>query len=403
MSKAAMKQEGDAEPRYPVGTRFLRTIAWHGETEGIVTSYNGGQYTVNYPSAKIEDELVDIKMLDDATVTTNWNASQLKVGQHVWAFMGKGKHPAIIQAICRSEGEATVRWTGSDTKGDVDLDNLFPMFDDDGEKPSRFSKRKKTPTNYFLYGKDEPIANVFNKQQEQVCKEESCSQEQEAEIKHAKKKQQRRQVFKEESCSQEQGGIKHIKKRPSKKRNVGRIPMIRKRLKKQLSSRKTIRQQSKDDLPGPGWEFDGDCWVSPSLRLEFFTPIDAGKFEAYRVELNGNEVEAYHKYTKYFGEPKCLKGNNLSVKLVKNEDVTNLLSNETEKECNMLWDYYLNPKVRINEELPGGMTIRKKVAECSLLRSKCRFRILVHKKIRALNLENKRGEIYRILKQVRDK
>jgi hypothetical protein len=57
------------------------------------------------------------------------------------------------------------------------------VFDDDGEKPSRFSKRKKTQTNYFLNGKDESTANVFNKQElKHVCKEESRPQEDEADI-----------------------------------------------------------------------------------------------------------------------------------------------------------------------------------------------------------------------------
>jgi hypothetical protein len=387
MSKAAVKQEGDTEPRYPVGTRFLHTVGGWGMAEGVVASYNGQQYTVDYPSMKIEDELVDVKTLDDATVTTNWNAHLLKVGQYVWAFMGKGKHPAVIQAIHPSAGMATVKWTASDSNGDVDLDKLFPMFDDDGEKPSRFSKRKKTQTNYFLNGKDESTANVFNKQElKHVCKEESRPQEDEADIKPKAKIESNYK-------------IKHTKKRPGKKWNVGKAPRKRKILKTHLSPGKTIRQQSKDNLPGPGWEFNGNFWVSPTLGLKF-TAFDACKFEAYRVELDGNEEEAYDKYKKYFGAPRSLKTDSLDKRLVKKEDDTNLLSPDKEEECNMLWEYYLNPKVRTNEELPSGMTIRKKIAQCSLLRSKCRFRHLVHKKILTLNVENKREEVYRILKQV---
>jgi hypothetical protein len=89
------KDESDLDrkqphPQYRVGTQFLRTVPGWGLCEGIVSAYNGESYTVHYPSIELED-LVDTKVLDDATVTTNWNAHLLEEGQHVWACTGKGE------------------------------------------------------------------------------------------------------------------------------------------------------------------------------------------------------------------------------------------------------------------------------------------------------------------------
>ena len=64
-------------------------------------------------------------LLDGATIIKNWDTHLLEEGQHVWAFPGKGKHPAIIQSTNRLDKMAFVKWTISNTTGDVELNNLF--------------------------------------------------------------------------------------------------------------------------------------------------------------------------------------------------------------------------------------------------------------------------------------
>lgn len=73
-----------------------------------------------------------------------------------------------------------------------------------------------------------------------------------------------------------------------------------------------------------------------------------------------------------------------------------------ERELSMLSDYYLNKKVRKDEEIPNGMVLRAKIVRCPLLRSKSEFRRLVHKRIVALQRAGKKSEIHRILKKVVD-
>lgn len=420
-NKATLKQEHDFAPQYPVGTRFLRTLPGWGKLvhmvkhvasinlfilltififacctslgmcEGVVAGYDGEHYTVNYPSIKVEDEIVETKVLDDSTVTTNWNTHTLQPGQNVWACMGKGKHPAIIKTIRKSEERATVKWTTSNTVGDVDLNILFPMYDDDesGEsKQPSYSRRKKMRPNYFVNTKDKPIAL-----QKQCCKEEL---EVDAAFGGGIKSEDN--YAKKLALKQKQYSVVKEKRKPNKKKKKpGRAPRKRKRSHDLIAD--TIcstSQLSDDEVPGPGWKLNGSLWVSPELELEF-TPFEACKLEAYRVEL-GNEVEAYQKYQKYFGASS-------SAKPVKDEGGDNCdvnpFSPKEQKQYDMLWEFFMDPKVRMDEEIPSGMVIRKKVAQCSLLRSKCKFRHLVHKKILALNVENRKKEIFRILTQVR--
>lgn len=80
-----------------------------------------------------------------------------------------------------------------------------------------------------------------------------------------------------------------------------------------------------------------------------------------------------------------------------------LLEKETEEEYKTLWDIYLEPKVRKNEELPGGMCLRQKKATCGLLRCKTStFRKQLHKTIIRLEKKGKKKKILRMLKQMRE-
>lgn len=79
------------------------------------------------------------------------------------------------------------------------------------------------------------------------------------------------------------------------------------------------------------------------------------------------------------------------------------LEKEEEEEYKTLWDIYLEPKVRKNEELPGGMCLRQKIATCGLLRCKTSaFRKQLHKTIIRLEKKGKKKMILRMLKQMRE-
>jgi len=79
------------------------------------------------------------------------------------------------------------------------------------------------------------------------------------------------------------------------------------------------------------------------------------------------------------------------------------LEKEKEEEYKLLWELYLMPKVRKNEELPGGMCLRQKKAICGLLRCKTSlFRKQLHKIIIRLEKEGKKDEIHRMLTQMRE-
>lgn len=365
---------------------FFATVWSSGLCEGEVTFFDGEHYTVNYPSVKIEGEVVDTKMLDDSTLTTNWNTHLLHPGQHVWAFIGKGKHPAIIKSIDLPEETAIVKWTESNWTGSVELRVLFPMFDSDesGEnQPSRFSRRKKMRPNYFVDGNDKPL----------VLKMKSCKEEPKDSVNLSNSIKIKSNYETKQAPTRKQCGKT---RKPGRKKEYRKVMHKRKKTINPDDEQSMKRQYSEGEVPGPGWKIDGSFWLSPDLGLSF-TPFEACKLEAFRIELGGNEAEAYRKYQKFFGAPNSGK----STKDDNKEDETQLPP-ELEKEYAMLWNFYLDPKVRKNEELPNGMIIRKRVAQCSLLRAKCKFRWSVYRKILALNQENKKHAIYRILKQLHD-
>ncbi len=79
------------------------------------------------------------------------------------------------------------------------------------------------------------------------------------------------------------------------------------------------------------------------------------------------------------------------------------LEKEKEEDYKSLWNLYLEPKVRKNEELPSGMRIRQKTATCGLLRCKTsQFRKQLHKTIIRLEREGDHEKIHQMLKQMRD-
>eukprot|EP00970_Alexandrium_tamarense_P019834 scaffold14519_cov290-Alexandrium_tamarense.AAC.1 len=75
---------------------------------------------------------------------------------------------------------------------------------------------------------------------------------------------------------------------------------------------------------------------------------------------------------------------------------------DDEADYNSLWEYYLKPVLRKDEELPSGMVLRHKLVACNMLRFKDdKVRRVLHSKIKCLERSGKRGDIYRILKALR--
>jgi len=427
-----MKRE-DGE-QYPVGTRFLKRVPAWGECQGVITSYDDelDKYTVEYLSINMEEDLDGTQLFHDATIITNWDTHLLHEGQNVWAFQGKGKHPAVIQTINRSDESAFVKWTNSNTTGDVELNNLFPMFDTDSsgeQRTSRHGRRTRKVTDHYIHGGDKPFANEVGKMKRQLAFKEE-SPEVEVKVAATATNDDKHNIMLRQSRRKRMrtnfyihGGDKALAKAITKQSNLRR-PVVCKDesessgddkkpvpthnqgvkklgpMKKKMNSVKTLpkhikEQPSEEEVPGPGWKFKNNHWVSPGIQLKF-TPFQACKFEAYRVELGGDELKAYNKYQKYFG---ASVKSQIQETNMKHED--DELDPQFEDEYNKLWDYYMTKKVRTREEIPNGMTMRKRVVPCPLMRFKNVFRRLLHKKLIALDRSNKKNEIYRILKEVR--
>ena len=78
------------------------------------------------------------------------------------------------------------------------------------------------------------------------------------------------------------------------------------------------------------------------------------------------------------------------------------LSELEESEYKSLWICYMDPVVRMNEEISSGMVIRKKRALCSLLRSKgSTFRQSLHRRILDLAKKGEKVEILQILRDMK--
>ena len=164
--------------------------------------------------------------------------------------------------------------------------------------------------------------------------------------------------------------------------------------------------------------------VSPQEKIEFRCLKPALEFEEIKQQYDGDEVQAFVEYARrkrlagerlYVvnpikhdaraqgrGEPKIqisLSTKSLldkTLPVVKEEEDTDSFQSldsdfeeeitaEVERDYAHLYDYYLRPITRHNEELPSGMILRKKSATCNLLRYKnSTFRRKLHQKIVSL-------------------
>jgi hypothetical protein len=390
-------------PKFRVGTRFLKEVPGRGgEFEGVITSNCNGKYSVTYDDIDFQETVSEEMMCSDSvTVTTNWETDLLKEGQAVWAFIKKNFHPAQILSIRRSEEKALVKWTTSDTKGEVDLHFLFPMFDSDeygGMVTSSKGKRKKMATNFYVVWKaeihrasfqrkskvkEDPEPEVASKKGKGSGKKRikyqsakvKCSNSAKRKASHPVKQSERKMPVKTEDHTEEKEPTKQGEQINSK------APSCR------------PKQEGENYLESKGWVFEGGWWVSPQLKKQFRL-VDAKIFDSVCEKYDRDEATAFCDYINL----KCV---NKSVGTSVKDEVGETEGNTSnENEYTMLWEYYMHQKVRLNEEIPSGIQLRAKIVQCPLLRSKNVFRQQVHKKVLALNRSGKRKEIHRILKKV---
>ena len=201
--------------------------------------------------------------------------------------------------------------------------------------------------------------------------------------------------------------------------------------------------------PGPGWTSikdkitKGNLWISPSLKIIFRYPKYAFEFELIMQRCNGDERQALEMFRGKYHGPIHGKISNLGLLGYKKKEpipdkvsssemqedtFSSSESEESEEESDeyadsdeesldewgdmtsaeieeyeSLYDFYMKPAVRVNEEIAAsGMILRKKTATAFLLRSKNSiFRQKLHKKIVALEKIRRKDEIYRLLTKMK--
>ena len=311
------------------------------------------------------------------------NGHGLKEGDHVWVKHGRESHAAVILSIHRGSKTARVRWSTMNTLiSEVEVRKLSPMFNE--KESSSSNKRQRQETTRYAPP--------------------------ERPVKKAK-----------------------VHRSPSKsslntKVTVNVLPVLKKMAKEEADSNflhknlGTIKKLPSGVSPGPGWTSNlGDWtnrhWISPQMNIKFAYPRAAFKFEQFRRQCNGNEEQALVLYKRTQHRGICSLGR-LGYKKKKDkperfdealeesgelsDEPTESMTTAEEQEYNLLWDYYMKPIVRVNEEVPSGMILRQRTAMCNLLRFKySRFRRKLHKRIISLEKVGRKHEIYQILKELK--
>lgn len=335
----------------------------------------------------------------------------MKEGEHVWDITGKARHTAVIISLRDDEENhrqlAIVRWTTGGAKGEVDVTQLRPMFEDGnvGSAPSPFSRRQRKPTDRFA-----PPPPPSKKVRVGLTATGDRAKELDSD---------------------------YVRK------NLGSFPQVPSGI-----------------PPGPGWtsrlesagRHNRTLWMTPRERITFRVPRQAFEFEGFRRQCNGDERKAlgfYKKLSEAAVKKHCVRshgrfglikkkpplpladieeGDELSrnvqteptnkisptssasefekdAAMGKNNesDQTEKMDLAKEQEYNKLWDYYLKPPTRENEEMPSGMILRVRKKPCNLLRSKNSvFRHKLHAKIMCLYRQGKRAEIFCLLKSLNE-
>ena len=335
-----------------------------------------------------------------------------KEGEHVWVEQGKTRHAAVVVSIpSENTGPkmAKIRWSTMNTLADVEVEHLFPMFDD--KERSASSKRERKRTIRF-----EPPPQL-----------------------HLKK-------IKVHEFSQSV-----VSPRVHKKRRTTAAPVAKKRIKEEDHLESAFIQETLDTIKklpkgtGPsGWKtqtvFYGPArqkctqWISPSMEIVFKHARSAFVFEELRQQCNGDEEEALYLYRcipsikrttivklgrlrrspkrhakmKRSAPQRVSSQSQFASSDMDDDDESldeheSMTISEIQEDYNSLYNYYLKPQVRVNEEIAGsGMILRKKTAQCNLLRFKnSKFRQNLHKQIMALEKIGRKDEIHRLLKELK--
>ena len=353
-----------------------------------------------------------------AQVTTR---KSFKEGEHVWVKQGKGSHAAVIVS-CGTK-TATVRWsTMNNIVCDVEVKDLLPMFDEKEGGACNNRKRERKQTAMYA-----PPPKPSKK----IKLQELPSDTVDTRAKDRKEKMMAKKRIKEEA-------------------NTSEFVM------QMFGTTKVPVGMS----PGAGWTLAkckrrfvyqpiNSLWTSPIMKIIFAYPRYAFEFEQLRQQCNEDERQALEMFRGRHQGNIHGKISNLGLLGYKKKEPTpdkvssskmqetpsspepedseesssdsseesdeyedsdeesldewgDMTSSEIE-EYDSLYDLYMKPAVRVNEEIAAsGMILRKKVATAFLLRSKNSvFRQKLHKKIVALEKVGRKDEIYRLLKKMK--
>ena len=208
-------------------------------------------------------------------------------------------------------------------------------------------------------------------------------------------------------------------------------------------------------LPGPGWTSKlranssslAKSWISPQTQISFKTHKSAVEFEGFRLKCNGDECQAYEMYWDHNkaagrknlhdlhysheisqGKLRQEAGRRISLKYIAkkaaklevhppslitrkkqtvDKDPADPYENMTLADIadyKKLYNYYLEPSTRENEEIPAsGMILRTKRASCNLLRFKNSiFRQRLHRELLRLEKAGRKDEMLRMLRSMND-
>ena len=340
----------------------------------------------------------------------------IKEGDHVWVEQGKARHAAVVVSIqgesSKNTGQmAKIRWSTMNTLADVEVEHLFPMFDDKEGRAS--SKRERKRTIRF----EPPPQLHLKKIKVQDSSQTVSPRERKKSTVYVAKKQIKEEDHLEAAFIQET--LDMVKKLP---RGIG------------PSGWKT-----KSVFHGPARRKQTQ-WISPSMEIVFRYARSAFVFEKLRQQLNEDEEQALYLYRRTrsmnrkaivsLGRLRRSPKRNAKIKRPATQRVSSqsqfassdtdcddddddddesldehesMTISEIQEDYNSLYNYYLKPQVRVNEEIAGsGMILRKKTAKCNLLRFKnSKFRQNLHKRIMELEKIGQKDKIHRLLKELK--
>ena len=385
-------------PKYPIGTTFRKKWVGYEVWEGYIASFDGEDYEVKYVEDSFiefinEDEMEDIisrsNKYDDVTLQTRENQ---QLGQH------NDDLPPCGEKRNRSPTE---RYTPSPVKKErrqtsVDTSSMKVEKQPPPTKQPSFHVGQQVWVEIGRTMHSAVIKTILNPNMVKVQWSTllTYSNVSVDDIKPMFDTNDGGEVISSE-----------FSKRKRQKTNKYTPPPLQPRL---------TKKERNDDMTS--------SHKVPSLKKEYSSPKPCGKNKECSVEGCKNVVVAKEKCRKHYNQDwlktktadtkkkhkkssfgKSKKQYPVTKKEPRKSDEELRLEKEKDEEYKALWDMYLEPVVRKNEELPSGMHIRQKRAVCSLLRRKTsKFRKKLHTEISRLDREGNKDEIHQMLKQMRE-